>query len=194
MAWRKFCRPEDITADEVEKYGTTGKCYINGFDKEGRPIIYMRPTRENYKDDLEGQILFLLFNLEQAIRLMPQGVHQLVIIVDYQGFQMSDAPSFKVTREIIKLLSSHYPERLGLALMVNAPRIFWAFWKMISPFVDPVTYSKTHFIGKKNHDKLLEYIDADMLEADFGGTHEYVYQHDIYWPMYKQITKDRYIF
>jgi hypothetical protein len=129
----------------------------------------------------------LLFNMEQAIRVMPKGVHQLVILIDFHGFQMSDAPSFRVTRETIHLLSVHYPERLGLAFMINAPMIFWAFWRMVSPFVDPITYKKVQFIGKEDHVKLLDYIDAELLEMAFGGQHEYNYQHSVYWEDYKRI-------
>lgn len=83
LLWRRLSRPEDITAAQVEKYNRTGKCYINGFDKPGMHLVFMRSTRENYKDDFGGQIMFLLFKLEQAVRLRTKGVHQVVLMIDY---------------------------------------------------------------------------------------------------------------
>ena len=40
----------------------------------------------------------------------------------------------------------HYPERLGLFLVVGAPRIFGGLWHMLQPLVDPVTRAKIKFL------------------------------------------------
>lgn len=40
----------------------------------------------------------------------------------------------------------HYPERLGLFLVVGAPRIFGGLWRMLQPLVDPVTRAKIKFL------------------------------------------------
>jgi hypothetical protein len=186
LVWRNTYYPGKITFEEVEKYAVTGKCYINGFDKEGRPLIYMRPTRENYKKDVEGQIRFLVFNMENAIKLMPKSVHQLVILIDFEGFRLSDAPPFKVTNETINLLSAHYPERLKSIFMINAPIIFWTFWKVVSPFIDSGTYAKVQFIHRKNLNELLDHIDSNMLESCLGGQHYYDYHHESYWDLLKK--------
>ena len=40
-------KPHLITAEDVGDEAVTGKAYINGFDREGRPIIVLTPGREN---------------------------------------------------------------------------------------------------------------------------------------------------
>ena len=41
--------------------------------------------------------------------------------------------------EAIRLAQAHYPERLGLAVVAHPPLLFWALWKSLQPFLDPVT-------------------------------------------------------
>jgi CRAL/TRIO domain len=44
------------------------------------------------------------------------------------------------------LLQNHYPERLAQLWFVNAPGMFWALWKMVSPFIDAGTRAKIAFV------------------------------------------------
>ena len=41
--------------------------------------------------------------------------------------------------ELIRTAQAYYPERLGLAVVCNPPFLFWALWRSVSPFLDPVT-------------------------------------------------------
>lgn len=38
---------------------------------------------------------------------------------------------------MLNILQNHYPERLGLALIINVPMLVNLFFKAIMPFVDP---------------------------------------------------------
>ena len=42
--------------------------------------------------------------------------------------------------------AKHYPERLGLFLVVGAPRIFSGLWHVLQPLVDPFTRQKIKFL------------------------------------------------
>lgn len=41
---------------------------------------------------------------------------------------------------------NHYPERLGLFFVVDAPRIFNTLWRVVNQMVDPITKSKVRFV------------------------------------------------
>ena len=43
--WRTEFKPEAIAASDVLMMGCTGKIYVQGQDRQGRPIIVMRPGR-----------------------------------------------------------------------------------------------------------------------------------------------------
>lgn len=74
-----------------------------------------------------GQIRYLVYCMEHAIKNLNLDQEQLVWLVDFQGWNTSRI-SMKVTRETAHILQDHYPERLGLAILYNPPKIFESFW------------------------------------------------------------------
>ena len=77
---------------------------------------------------------------------------------------------------MLHILQDHYPETLGRALVTNLPFILNFFYKGISPFLDPVTRDKMRF-----NPNLLELIDEDQLDSDFGGNYEFEFEPNSYW-------------
>ncbi|KAG5643291.1 hypothetical protein DXG03_001218 [Asterophora parasitica] len=175
MEWRREFKPDLIPPEEVRIESETGKIIINGFDRDGRPIIYMRPGRENTETG-PRQLRHLVWCLERAKDLMPPGQESLVIIVDYKSTTLRTNPSISVARKVLTILQQHYVETLGRALVVNLPILLSFFYKGISPFLDPVTRDKMRF----NPD-LLELIPPSHLDADFGGDFNYEFEPTSYW-------------
>lgn len=66
LMWRREYKPDLIVPDSVKREGETGKHILSGFDKHGRPCLYLRPGRENTEPNPQ-QIRFLVFDLERAI-------------------------------------------------------------------------------------------------------------------------------
>ncbi|KAI0814848.1 CRAL-TRIO domain-containing protein [Irpex lacteus] len=180
LKWRREYKPDLIPPDEVRIESETGKIVINGFDKDGRPIIYMRPGLENTERS-PRQMRHLVWCLERAKDLMPPGQESLMIIVDYKTTSLRTNPSISVARQTLHILQDHYVETLGRALVVNLPMILNFFYKGISPFLDPVTRDKMRF----NPD-VKELIPLEQLDADFGGEFEYEFEKNSYW---EQIVK-----
>ena len=80
----------------------------------------------------------------------------------------------------MNILQTHYVERLGAALILNVPFLINAFFKMISPFIDPITRNKMKFNPKAVQEGLFA---ADELFKDggWGGSREFVWDHEKYW-------------
>ncbi|KAF5352581.1 hypothetical protein D9756_006118 [Leucocoprinus leucothites] len=175
LEWRREFQPDLIPPDEVKIESETGKIIITGFDRDGRPIIYMRPGRENTETS-PRQLRHLVWCLERAKDLMPPGQESLVIIVDYASTTLRTNPSISVARKVLNILQQHYVETLGRALVVNLPRLLNFFYKGISPFLDPVTRDKMRF----NPD-LVELIPESQLDADFGGSYHFEFDPESYW-------------
>ncbi|EMD32668.1 hypothetical protein CERSUDRAFT_87973 [Gelatoporia subvermispora B] len=175
ISWRREFKPDLIPPDEVKIEAETGKIILTGFDLDGRPILYMRPGRENTETS-PRQLRHLVWWLERAKDFMPPGQESLVIIVDYKSCTLRTNPSISVASKVLTILQQHYVETLGRALVVNLPFILNFFYKGISPFLDPVTRDKMRF----NPD-LLELIPKEQLDADFGGEYEFEYDFEKYW-------------
>ncbi|KII94958.1 hypothetical protein PLICRDRAFT_33786 [Plicaturopsis crispa FD-325 SS-3] len=175
LEWRRDFKPDLIPPEEVRIESETGKIILNGFDKDGRPILYMRPGRENTERS-HRQVRHLVWCLERAKDFMPPGQESLVIIVDYKSTTLRTNPSISVASKVLHILQQHYVETLGRALVVNLPYLLNFFYKGISPFLDPVTRDKMRF----NPD-LRELIPDEHLDADFGGKFEYKFEPVSYW-------------
>jgi hypothetical protein len=76
-----------------------------------------------------GQIKYLVYSLEKAIMNLTEDQEKMVWLTDFQCWTLGSTP-LKVTRETVNVLQDCYPERLGLAILYNPPRIFESFWKV----------------------------------------------------------------
>ena len=41
---------------------------------------------------------------------------------------------------------AHYPERMGVTYIVNAPGVFGLVWRTVRPFIDPATRDKIRIV------------------------------------------------
>ncbi|KAJ3106656.1 hypothetical protein HDU97_005808 [Phlyctochytrium planicorne] len=192
LLWRAEYRPHELSSKDLIEESKGGNTYLNGqvvvltspiFDRQGRPIIYLR--KRSKAVDPEKNIQLLVKILEDAISLMPAGVEKVCLILDMTEYTRANSPPLSATRLTLNILSNHYPERLGISYIVNAPWIFNTLWAIVSPFLDAVTRSKVRFatITKFTKDvpnALLEGIDAKILETEYGGNLEFKYEEEAY--------------
>lgn len=174
--WRREFKPELIEPGDVGVEAETGKIILGGFDRDVRPIIYMRPGRENTETS-PRQIRHLIYNLERAIDLMPPGQEQVCIIIDYKSATSQSNPSVSTGLKVLGILQNHYVERLGRGLVINMSWLVNAFFSGISPFMDPITRDKIRF-----NPKLTELVEPSQLDAEFGGDYNFEYDYSVYWP------------
>ncbi|KAI4363938.1 hypothetical protein MLD38_020095 [Melastoma candidum] len=171
IKWRLEFKPEKIRWDDIASEGKTGKIYKASYsDKKGRTVLVMRPGFQNTNSS-KGQIRYLVYCMESAITSLPPELDQMVWLIDFQGWNMSSI-SVSVTRETTHILQDHYPERLGLGILYNPPKIFESFWKMIRPFIEPKTYKKVRFVysdDPQSQQTMEDLFDMDNLECAFGG-------------------------
>jgi len=64
---------------------------------------------------------------------------------------------------------AHYPELLKSLYVVNAPRIFPALYKLLTPFIDEATRSKIHIHGSDLLEELQKDIPIENIPAFLGG-------------------------
>lgn len=154
-------------------------------------------VRQNTKVS-QRQIRFVVWCLERTIDLMPPGVESLALLIDFgtgkaggggqrasgshsqtldfRGKKKSAdvdcaATTLGQARTVLTILQTYYAERLGRAICVNVPFLFWGFYKLVGPFIDPVTKEKIRF----NPDTK-ELVPREQLEKDcFGGDLDFKY-------------------
>ena len=123
LAWRRdygIGIDEELTPEYISPEQETGKQCLVGYDKEGRPCHYLNPGRQNTEPS-PRQTQHLVFMLERAIELMPPGQEKVALLVNFKQSKSrsNTAPGIGQGREVLNILQTHYPERLGRALIIN---------------------------------------------------------------------------
>merc|ERR1711871_1004187 len=72
------------------------------------------------------------------------------------------------TRAGVACFQNNFPERLGTAIVCPANMLFRVLYRIVSPFLDPVTRRKV--VPLADASGLGEYIAPDQLEVRLGGT------------------------
>ncbi|KAI8997502.1 CRAL-TRIO domain-containing protein [Pilobolus umbonatus] len=185
--WRREYRPDQINPESIRSEVEAGKMYFSGYDKAGRPLWIMKPRYENSSDG-DLHIKHIIFCLERGIRLMPDHVEKISIVVDFKNSTSGNNPSVGTCKKFLDILGNHYPERLGTAFLVKSPWFFIATFKLIAPFMDPITRNKIKFINPDDTKEctndlvnLKDHIPLDHFEVDLGGSFNFEYKANVYW-------------
>ena len=129
LNWRN-CRvpPQGIESlpnweTKMSHESETGKIYVPGKDKYGRPVIVFDNSVQN-TTSIDDQLSFVSFNFEYACRMMEPKVDKYVVFMNLEIFSLFNCPPMKSTKEVIFMLCSGYPERLGHCIAYKPPSIF----------------------------------------------------------------------
>jgi len=190
IEWRRQFKPETVKFSQVEPIARSGCVYVNGKDKMGRPLIYARPYRDELATgpvDTITKFKHLVYWVEKGFSLMDKtkGVEGFTLITDYKNFGRKHMDT-KTNMEVLHYLNNHCPERMGKTFFLDPPFLFWVGWKIISPFLSQATLNKVNFIksttkgDQRVFPDMLEHIDEDVLEHEFGGKNTYQYNYDEY--------------
>ena len=68
----------------------------------------------------------------------------------------------------------------------TVPWHFWAFMKLVTPFIDPLTRKKIIY-----NEDMETHVPPEQLRKSHGGTLEFEYDHSIYWPALIKLAEDR---
>lgn len=146
------------------------KAVICGRDKDGRPIVCVRPKLHHAKDQsLEEMKRYSLLIIEQARLFLKDPVDTATVIFDLTDFSLSNM-DYAPVQFLITCFEAHYPESLGRLYIHKAPWIFSPIWKVIKKWLDPVVASKIYFT--KTTDDLKDYIACDQLPVYLDGTNK----------------------
>lgn len=172
--------PNHMKPSTIKHENATGKSILYGYDKKGRAILYLKNGRQNTKPSMD-QIRNLIYFLESLIIMNPRHQGFGTLLIDFKGYDVpgttSKIPSITVSKQVLHILQTHYPERLGVGCFINTPYLAHALLKMLMPFMDPATKSKIVL----DEDKIKEVVDVDQLDKDYGGLVDFEFNHDQYW-------------
>lgn len=143
----------------------SGKSFTWGEDKKGRLCVYIRARlHDKNANTIEENTRYVIYCLETGRRLRRYDEQRVIVVVDMSNLTWASL-DFPFAQMIMRFLQAYYPEILAHVLIVNAPWMFWGFWKLLSSVLDPVVAAKFKWI---EGDELASYI-GDSLPMEFGG-------------------------
>jgi len=121
LTWRREYGVEELTGEHISPENETGKQIIVGFDNASRPCHYLNPGRQNTSPS-PRQVQHLVFMVERAINMMGPEQETLALLINFKASKSrsNTAPGIGQGREVLNILQTHYPERLGRALIINS--------------------------------------------------------------------------
>lgn len=69
---------------------------------------------------------------------------------------------------------------------VTVPFLVWGFFKLITPFIDPLTKEKLKF-----NEDMRQYVPPEQLWTEFHGDLDFEYDHETYWPALVNLCNEK---
>lgn len=182
LEWRRQHNVDTILEMPHPKFRTIKAHWPHFYHKrtkQGHPVYIERlggidiPAMEREGVSMEDLLRHYVYITEYLWEeLAPAPDAKGFTILDCKGVNLRDArgPAMNFIRKATAFQSSHYPERMYRMFLINTPSWFSLVWSVVQTFVDKNTKAKIHiYSGDDYKAKLLEYIDADSLPAEYGG-------------------------
>jgi len=157
-----------------------------GFDKEGRPVLYTAygncevDTLCKMGASVESLLTYHVYQQETCVRLLAsqsqrlgRKVEKFFFVIDAKGWglRLWTRQAMRFIKGMADCDSAHYPERLGQMYVINCPRALVLTYRVISSWTDPETASKIRLLGGPDEWQhlLLNAVDSDSLCSLYGG-------------------------
>ncbi|TDZ35106.1 CRAL-TRIO domain-containing protein [Colletotrichum spinosum] len=153
----------------------SGKTFIHGVDKTGRPICMVRVRLHRQGEQCEESLeKYTVFLIETARMVLAPPVDTATIVFDMTGFSMANM-DYTPVKFMIKCFEANYPESLGAVLVHRSPWVFQGIWKIIKGWLDPVVASKVHFTN--NAKEMEEFIAPANILKELDGQENWDYKY-----------------
>ncbi|CAM0877406.1 unnamed protein product [Alopecurus aequalis] len=171
LAWKSVAKPcGTITDEEVRGEIAHGRVNMQGFDRLGRPMVYLYGGRHfPARHDLDDFKRYVAYVLDKICTRLPVGQEKFAAVIDLKGWGYGNC-DIRGYVAALEIMQSYYPERLGRVFMIHVPYMFMAAWKIVYPFIDDKTKKKFVFVANKDLDATLrDAIDESQLLEEYGG-------------------------
>lgn len=141
---------------------------IRGHDREDRAILFVCSRKSaGTLDTEEGFVDAIIYALERAMAcsefLSVGRQDQIFCVINTKG---ATCPPLKLLQGALGPMQNFYPGRLKHCAVLHAPYLLTAMFKLIKPFMDPVTASKFVFVSPKENQKGGEKINELIDESN----------------------------
>jgi len=155
---------------------STGKLYVRGFDKDGRPLLIYRSCKSfPLERDLEECGRMLVWFAEHVKRRMPPQFSKYTLLIDRVGHK-SENTDQELMKHMSGAFQDMYPETVQRIIVYPADVLLYTVWAVVKWFMDPVTREKVQPMMMLSG--VEQYIDRQHIPKAMGGDDDYEYSPD----------------
>jgi hypothetical protein len=165
--WFIDYRPDLITTEDVKDIPLYKYFKIHKTDLEGRPIIVMAPQKVDIDIDVDECMKVWLYLIDKSTRRSDRVSDGKITVIFDREFmtQAKDRKWFPFYKTMGQHLQDYFPERLNVAVIVNANwfvKVIVSMWKV---FLAKSTKDKIGIV--KNNASLLKYIPEENIPEKY---------------------------
>ena len=173
-AYRSKYHPESITEKDIPIQIKTGKAFIHGHDKEGRPCVVIKQSLHiPGETDMEEMIRYGFYIMEKALNEAAKvNKKDIVLLMDRIDFGWSNVDKRMITnRGINGIIQDYYAEKVYRVYIYPINWLFQTLMQMAGPFLSKETIEKMVYLNKE--EELKQFFTDENLLKELGGTSEY---------------------
>ena len=190
LEWREKFKPWCITPSAV-KENRDSFFYVRGHSPPnpnikdgdatiGHSLVFYRPGLHKY-EDTESYLRLIMHTLDAAVAdsysRSNNRVGKFNIILDCNGFSLSILPGFSEIKRLFTMMQDHFPDRLGVLMIVNLSGPGQLFLKMIKGIISEAVKKKIHIVpptDKGGMEMLKILVEEEFIPTWLGGTDDFV--------------------
>lgn len=169
VTWHIDYRPDLLTKKDVKDIPLYKYFKLHKTDHDGRPVVLMAPGSEEIDMNVDEWMKVWLYLIDKATKKSDRvSDGKISVIFDREHMNQSrDRKWFAIYKTMGQHLQDYYPERLNVAIIVNANWFVKIIISMCKVFLAKATKDKigivknnlhlTNYIPEENiHDKYLD--------------------------------------
>ena len=172
-----------VKTDNIQEYFENGMVYFYKRDKHFRPICIINCKKLVDTEIDDDQLLRVTVAIVQKVMgkfknstilddgLKDGAVENWIVIIDCKDVGVTQVPKQKL-KTMVKQLQKNYRGRLYKLYAVNMPFMLRALWSMLKGMWDKFTLKKMNIYGTGYEKDILEIVDPNCLEKQYGGNLE----------------------
>lgn len=126
------------------------------YDRCGRPIMLIRAKNHRTDEKAEDIWKSAVYYLEKVCKQSDDTqLKDFCMVYDLNGFTSANM-DFPLAQKYFKALKNYYPERVGVALIINYPFIIHSVWHVVKLWLNQRLRSKFIFCGEKEFNDFVE--------------------------------------
>ncbi|KAF4667739.1 hypothetical protein FOL47_003408 [Perkinsus chesapeaki] len=156
--------------------------YFYGMSKFGTPVVYMKiPSASTYTKlgldrCMEQHVveMEIIERIKMQLRYSGWKGYKHMMVIDIKNVGLSHGKGSFVNgfKKQLNIDQYYYPEVLSKMVVVNAGVVISTLWKMVKPWVDPITVSRIKISGSHPVKAISEFVDPKFIPKEYGGEGE----------------------